>query len=150
MIESGTIDAHGGNWGAGIGGGQRAAGQNITIRDGNVTAIPGSEAAGIGGGFQGDGKNITIEGGTVHAESGGGNGPAAAIGGGRVDGKGENIQITGGNVTLKTVDDDDIYIGNGQQEAEIDTSSLLGTITKLDKNGNSGCRNCTGFQHQNQ
>ena len=136
VIEGGTIKANGGTWGAGIGGGQSAAGQNITIRDGNVTAIPGGEAAGIGGGFQGDGKNITIESGTVYAESGGGNGPVAAIGGGRVDGKGENIQITGGNVTLKTVADDDIYIGNGQEEAEIDPSKLLGTITKLDKDGN--------------
>ena len=132
----GTLEAYGGNWGAGIGGGQHAAGQNITIRDGNVTAIPGSEAAGIGGGCRGDGRNITIEGGTVYAESGGGNGPAAAIGGGRWTGEGENIKITGGNVTLKTVDDDDIYIGNGQQEAEIDPSKLLGTITKLDKDGN--------------
>ncbi len=136
VIESGTITAKGGNLGAGIGGGQLAAGQNITIRDGNVTAIPGREAAGIGGGSRGDGKNITIEGGTVYAESGGGNGPAAAIGGGRWTGEGENIKITGGNVTLKTVDDDDIYIGNGQEEAEIDTSKLLGTITKLDKDGN--------------
>ena len=135
VIESGTITAKGGVLGAGIGGGQLAAGQNITIRDGNVTAIPGSEAAGIGGGSRGDGRNITIEGGTVYAESGGGNGPAAAIGGGRWTGKGENIQITGGNVTLKTVDDDDIYIGNGQEEAKIDTSILLGTITKLDKDG---------------
>ena len=134
VIEGGTIEAHGGEWGAGIGGGQSAAGQNITIRDGNVTAIPGGEAAGIGGGYMGSGKNITIEGGTVHAESGGGSGPVAAIGGGRVSGKGENIQITGGNVTLKTVDDDDIYIGNGQQEAEIDPSKLLGTIIKLDEN----------------
>lgn len=135
VIESGTITAKGGNLGAGIGGGQLAAGQNITIRDGNVTAIPGREAAGIGGGSRGDGKNITIEGGTVYAESGGGNGPAAAIGGGRWTGEGENIKITGGNVTLKTVDDDDIYIGNGQEEAEIDTSILLGTITKLDMHG---------------
>ena len=135
-IESGIITAKGGVLGAGIGGGQLAAGQNITIRDGNVTAIPGREAAGIGGGSRGDGKNITIEGGTVYAESGGGNGPAAAIGGGRWTGEGENIKITGGNVTLKTVDDDDIYIGNGQEEAEIDTSILLGTITKLDKDGN--------------
>ena len=136
VIEGGTIKANGGTWGAGIGGGQSAAGQNITIRDGNVTAIPGGEAAGIGGGYQGDGKNITIEGGTVNSRSGGGSGPVAAIGGGRVSGKGENIQITGGNVTLKTVDDDDIYIGNGQQEAEIDPSKLFGTITKLDKDGN--------------
>ena len=136
VIEGGTIEANGGTWGAGIGGGQSAAGQNITIRDGNVTAIPGGEAAGIGGGYQGSGKNITIEGGTVYSRSGGGSGPVAAIGGGRVSGKGENIQITGGNVTLKTVDADDIYIGNGQQEAEIDPSKLLGTITKLDKDDN--------------
>ena len=136
VIESGTITAKGGVLGAGIGGGQHAAGQNITIRDGNVTAIPGSEAAGIGGGCRGDGRNITIEGGTVYAESGGGNGPAAAIGGGRWTGEGENIKITGGNVTLKTVDDDDIYIGNGQEEAEIDPSKLFGTITKLDKDDN--------------
>ena len=136
VIESGTITAKGGVLGAGIGGGQHAAGQNITIRDGNVTAIPGSEAAGIGGGCRGDGRNITIEGGTVYSRSGGGRGPAAAIGGGRWPGKGENIQITGGNVTLQIVDDEGIYIGNGQEEAEIDPSKLLGTITKLDKDGN--------------
>ena len=136
VIESGTITAKGGVLGAGIGGGQHAAGQNITIRDGNVTAIPGSEAAGIGGGCRGDGRNITIEGGTVYSRSGGGRGPAAAIGGGRWPGKGENIQITGGNVTLQIVDDNGIYIGNGQEEAEIDPSKLLGTITKLDKDGN--------------
>ena len=135
VIESGTITAKGGALGAGIGGGQHAAGQNITIRDGNVTAIPGSEAAGIGGGCRGDGRNITIEGGTVYSRSGGGRGPAAAIGGGRWPGKGENIKITGGNVTLQIVDDNGIYIGNGQEEAEIDTSILLGTITKLDMHG---------------
>ena len=141
-IESGIINAHGGQWGAGIGSGNVGnrpgvlGGSYITINGGDVTAYGGSEAAGIGGGFKGNGKDITINGGTVHAESGGGNGPVAAIGGGRVDGKGENIQITGGNVTLKTVDDDDIYIGNGQEEAEIDPSKLLGTITKLDKDGN--------------
>ena len=136
VIESGTITAKGGVLGAGIGGGQHAAGQNITIRDGNVTAIPGSEAAGISGGCRGDGRNITIEGGTVYSRSGGGRGPAAAIGGGRWPGKGENIKITGGNVTLQIVDDNGIYIGNGQEEAEIDPSKLLGTITKLDKDGN--------------
>ena len=139
-IESGIINAHGGQWGAGIGSGNVGnrpgvlGGSYITINGGDVTAYGGSEAAGIGGGFKGNGKDITINGGTVHAESGGGSGPVAAIGGGRVDGKGENIQITGGNVTLKTVDDDDIYIGNGQQEAEIDPSKLLGTIIKLDEN----------------
>ena len=142
VIESGTITAHGGEWGAGIGSGNvgnrpgMLGGSNITINGGDVKAYGGSEAAGIGGGCRGDGRNITIEGGTVYSRSGGGRGPAAAIGGGRWPGKGENIKITGGNVTLQIVDDDGIYIGNGQEEAEIDTSKLLGTITKLDKDGN--------------
>ena len=140
-IESGIINAHGGQWGAGIGSGNVGnrpgvlGGSYITINGGDVTAYGGSEAAGIGGGFKGNGKDITINGGTVHAESGGGE-KVAAIGGGRVNGKGENIQITGGNVTLQIVDDNGIYIGNGQEEAEIDPSKLLGTITKLDKDGN--------------
>ena len=132
VIEGGTIEAHGGNWGAGIGGGHGAAGQNITIRDGNVTAKPGGEAAGIGGGYLGDGKNITIEGGTVHAESGGGNGPVAAIGGGRVSGKGENIQITGGNVTVKS--GTGVWIGG--TNGEISKDSLTGAVTYVNQNGN--------------
>ena len=132
VIEGGTIEAHGGNWGAGIGGGHGAAGQNITIRDGNVTAKPGGEAAGIGGGYLGDGKNITIEGGTVHAESGGGNGRTAAIGGGRETGKGENIQITGGNVTVKS--GTGVWIGG--TNGEIGKDSLTGTVTYLNGSGN--------------
>ena len=132
VIEGGTIEANGGNWGAGIGGGHGAAGQNITIRDGNVTAIPGGEAAGIGGGFKGNGKDITINGGTVHAESGGGNGPVAAIGGGRVSGKGENIQITGGNVTVKS--GTGVWIGG--TNGEISKDSLTGAVTYVNQNGN--------------
>ena len=132
VIEGGTIEANGGNWGAGIGGGHGAAGQNITIRDGNVTAKPGGEAAGIGGGYLGDGKNITIEGGTVHAESGGGKGRTAAIGGGRETGKGENIQITGGNVTVKSVTG--VWIGG--KNGEISKSSLTGAVTYVAQNGN--------------
>ena len=132
VIEGGTIEANGGNWGAGIGGGHGAAGQNITIRDGNVTAKPGGEAAGIGGGYMGSGRNITIEGGTVHAESGGGSGPVAAIGGGRVSGKGENIQITGGNVTVKS--GTGVWIGG--TNGEISKDSLTGTVTYLNGSGN--------------
>ena len=131
VIEGGTIKANGGTWGAGIGGGQSAAGQNITIRDGNVTAIPGGEAAGIGGGYQGDGKDITINGGTIHAESGGGE-KVAAIGGGRVNGVGKNIQITGGNVTVKS--GTGVWIGG--KDGEIGKDSLTGTVTYLNGSGN--------------
>ena len=140
VIESGTITAHGGEWGAGIGSGNvgnrpgMLGGSNITINGGDVKAYGGSEAAGIGGGLKGNGKDITINGGTVHAESGGGKGPVAAIGGGRVDGKGENIQITGGNVTVKS--GTGVWIGGKDGEITIDPSKLLGTITKLDKDGN--------------
>ena len=131
VIEGGTIEANGGNWGAGIGGGHGAAGQNITIRDGNVTAKPGGEAAGIGGGYMGSGRNITINGGTVHAESGGGE-KVAAIGGGRVNGKGENIQITGGNVTVKS--GTGVWIGG--TNGEISKDSLTGAVTYVNQNGN--------------
>ena len=131
VIEGGTIEANGGTWGAGIGGGQSAAGQNITIRDGDVTAYGGSEAAGIGGGLKGNGKDITINGGTVHAESGGGE-KVAAIGGGRVNGVGENIQITGGNVTVKS--GTGVWIGG--TNGEISKDSLTGAVTYVAQNGN--------------
>ena len=137
-IESGIINAHGGQWGAGIGSGNVGnrpgvlGGSYITINGGDVTAYGGSEAAGIGGGFKGNGKDITINGGTVHAESGGGNGPVAAIGGGRVSGKGENIQITGGNVTVKS--GTGVWIGG--TNGEIGKDSLTGTVTYLNGSGN--------------
>lgn len=137
-IESGIINAHGGQWGAGIGSGNVGnrpgvlGGSYITINGGDVTAYGGSEAAGIGGGFKGNGKDITINGGTVHAESGGGNGPVAAIGGGRVNGKGENIQITGGNVTVKS--GTGVWIGG--TNGEIGKDSLTGTVTYLNGSGN--------------
>ena len=137
-IESGIINAHGGQWGAGIGSGNVGnrpgvlGGSYITINGGDVTAYGGSEAAGIGGGFKGNGKDITINGGTVHAESGGGNGPVAAIGGGRVNGKGENIQITGGNVTVKS--GTGVWIGG--TNGEISKDSLTGAVTYVNQNGN--------------
>ncbi len=137
-IESGIINAHGGQWGAGIGSGNVGnrpgvlGGSYITINGGDVTAYGGGEAAGIGGGFKGNGKDITINGGTVHAESGGGNGPVAAIGGGRVNGKGENIQITGGNVTVKS--GTGVWIGG--TNGEISKDSLTGAVTYVNQNGN--------------
>ena len=128
----GTLNAYGGESGAGIGGAWHKNASNIVIEGGTIEANGGNWGAGIGGGYLGDGKNITIEGGTVYAESGGGKGRTAAIGGGRETGKGENIQITGGNVTVKSVTG--VWIGGKDGEITIDTSKLLGTITKLDEN----------------
>ena len=92
--EAGSLKATGGQFGAGIGGGDHGSGENITITGGTVNAT-GDGGAGIGGGNGGDGKNITITGGEVKAK---GSFDGAGIGGGG-DGSGENIKITGGAVT---------------------------------------------------
>ena len=79
--------------GAGIGGGQRGSGSNITISGGSVTATS-SIGAGIGGGFENTGSNITISGGSVTATSTSG----AGIGSGEDGGTSSNITINGGSV----------------------------------------------------
>ncbi|MCQ2304153.1 MAG: hypothetical protein MJZ97_04060 [Bacteroidales bacterium] len=101
--QSGQLEAVGGNWAAGIGGGWHANyfgnGSNITINGGIVTATGGQSGAGIGGGQGGNGTHITINGGNVTA-TGGQN--AAGIGGGlagTTGGLGSYITITGGKVT---------------------------------------------------
>ena len=93
-ITGGTVTARGGKHGAGIGGGGEGSGENIKITGGAVTATGGLQAAGIGGGCWRSGKNITITGGTVTAKGGV---FGAGIGGGG-DGNGEDITITGGTV----------------------------------------------------
>ena len=94
--KNGKLTAKGGDYGAGIGGGWRGSGSDITISGGEVNAIGGKSGAGIGGGHTGDGSDIIISGGEVSA-SGGENG--AGIGGG-VYGKGEGITVSG-NAQLK-------------------------------------------------
>ena len=103
--QTGQLNAFGGGYrpemggagAAGIGGGTKSIGSNITINGGIVLAKGGDGAAGIGGGYYNDtgGFNITINHGTVTAY-GGLN--SAGIGGGR-HGKGSNITINGGIVT---------------------------------------------------
>lgn len=90
---SGSLDATGGAYAAGIGGGYAEDGSNITINSGTVNASGGASGAGIGGGALGNGTNITINGGKVTAT-----GQAAGIGGGS-RGKGDNITINDGHVT---------------------------------------------------
>ena len=94
--ENGKLIATGGNYGAGIGGGDSDNGSNITITGGDITATGGDCGAGIGGGFSAGGKNITIAGGKVTA-IGGTNG--AGIGGG-LRNNGEKITVSG-DATLK-------------------------------------------------
>ena len=78
------MNANGGKYGAGIGGGAMGAGENITISDGaHVTANGGAQGAGIGGGsgIGGNGSNITISGDKTYVEAtGGGDAEAAGAG----------------------------------------------------------------------
>lgn len=123
IVGNGSLEAVGGDGGAGIGGGSRiydssVNGQTALIAIGGETrkdkptvkATGGYGAAGIGGGYANDysaadtkeevtgpraqGVNIHIYNGTVEAQAGG---DAAAIGGG-IGGRGENIWIDGGTV----------------------------------------------------
>ena len=55
--------------GAGIGGGSKGSGKNITISGGSVTASS-TNGAEIGGGYNGSGSNITISDGSVNAKIG--------------------------------------------------------------------------------
>ena len=60
--KNGKLTAEGGDWGAGIGGGDEGNGNNIAISGGEVTAISGEFGAGIDGGPEGNGNNIAVSG----------------------------------------------------------------------------------------
>ena len=92
--KNGKLTAEGGDWGAGIGGGDEGNGNNIAISGGEIKATGGVGGAGIGGGWAGDGSNITISGGEVTATGGL---YGAGIGGG-YEGNGNNIAISGGKI----------------------------------------------------
>ena len=87
----GSLKATGGVNGAGIGGGWKGNGSDITISGGDVTATGGVDGAGIGGGATGNGSNIRISNAKVTAK---GDGGGAGIGGG-LDGKGSDITVSG-------------------------------------------------------
>lgn len=94
-ISDSTVVAHGGRYGAGIGGGDGVSGGDITIERSNITADSATDGAGIGGGESGHGGTITIIDSTVKATGGG---YAAGIGGGD-DGDGGNIKLQGSTVS---------------------------------------------------
>ena len=96
---SGTLEAYGGESGAGIGSVKDVDVSNIVIESGTINAYGGSTGegwgAGIGGGNNGDASNITINGGIILAVGGS---EAAGIGGG-IAADASGITITGGEVT---------------------------------------------------
>ena len=99
---TGTLEAYGGQGGAGIGSGSQKGCSNIVIESGTITAHGGEWGAGIGSGNVGGGgnagvlggSNITINDGDVKAYGGS---EAAGIGGG-LKGNGKDITINGGTV----------------------------------------------------
>ena len=114
----GTINATGGEYGAGIGAGSwghsgysgntihGGAGERLYFYSGTVNASGGRLAAGIGGGFQGRGSHIYIYGGNIDAQGGD---TGAGIGGGSwttkqdMDGinAASDIVISGGRVSAR-------------------------------------------------
>ena len=97
---TGTLEAYGGQGGAGIGSGSQKGCSNIVIESGTIIAHGGEWGAGIGSGNVGNrpgmlgGSNITINGGDVKAYGGS---EAAGIGGG-LKGNGKDITINGGTI----------------------------------------------------
>jgi hypothetical protein len=96
----GTLDVAGGEYGAGIGGGDGGSGGTVTVSGGTVTATGGQYGAVIGGGyydgFPGSGGSVTVSGGTVSATGGY---QAAGIGGGAFGGSGGSMTVAGGTVS---------------------------------------------------
>lgn len=140
VIESGTIVAKAGTYGAGIGGGGGGGcAKDITINGGNITAVGGTaQGAGIGGGSDSVGRGgyaegITITGGTVRATA---PGKGAGIGGGY--GYGSDITITGGTVTA-TGSSGAADIGGAQ--ANTDGKGLIQTVEVQNSNGDPATNN---------
>lgn len=92
------LEATGGDYGAGIGGGNGKKSPYIYIQYSVVIARGGKGAAGIGGGYKGSSSNIIIENSIVTAIGGTEAGKGGAGIGGGAEAKGENIIISDGSV----------------------------------------------------
>ena len=123
-INDGNVTANGGDYSAGIGGGQGESTGTNNIKGGTVTATGGSSGAGIGSGEQGKNATITITGGTVTAK-GGYNG--AGIGSG-YKGQDATIKITGGTVNT-TGGEHSSGIGSGDEGQDVTISISGGNVT---------------------
>ena len=133
---SGSLEATGGESGAGIGGASGKPGNNITINGGTITAsgkAGNGWGAGIGGGKGQGGSNITIRGGNVKAIPGA---EAAGIGGG-FKGNGTDISIEGGTVYAESGGGNGgtAAIGGGRVEGNGKNIQITGGDITLKKAG---------------
>lgn len=94
IIDGGTVTAQGGLNNVGIGGTDGS--KTITINGGNIKAYGSGAGAGIGGSYNASGGSITVTGGVIEADSIGG---GSAAGGG----SGGTIVISGGVVTADRI-----------------------------------------------
>lgn len=132
-IANGKIHAEGGLVGAGIGSGNGKNGE-VTISGGDVTAQGGAYAAGIGGSGVGSGK-VTIRNGKVTAKT---NGQAAAIGGGSGPNSSGDVTILDGTVTTTLVENNNnsvTGIGGGPGCKKKSTVRILGGVVNAVGNG---------------
>ena len=140
---NGSLDATGGEYGAGIGGGDSGDGSNITITGGNVTAQGGYRGAGIGGGDSGDGINIAITGGEVSATGG----PYSAGVGGGYQGTGESIAVSGDahlnvQITLMIYYASGAAIGDGAIDYDYSGKDVAPNTDELTADGEINYFNC--------
>ena len=66
-IYGGFVTSNGGEYGAGIGGGNSGNGGTVTVYGGTINTTGGLGASGIGNGNSGSGGTVTVYGGTVNA-----------------------------------------------------------------------------------
>lgn len=165
--DKGSLEAVGGQSGAGIGGGYKQDGSNITITGGGIIAKGGSNAAGIGGGNAddkgGNADNITITGkDTVVNATGGSDGAGIGGGSGSVSGGGNasNITISGGNVTAVggdrasgigggNGDNANGLNGKGNRGGDASNITISGKDTVVDATGGKGASGIGGGRSGN-
>ena len=139
--KNGKLTAKGGDYGAGIGGGWRGSGSDITISGGEVNATGGVNGAGIGGGCYGDGNNITVSGDAKLKVQGGVedniDGAGAGIGdGGNSDERA--ILVTGAEVVpdtsgLTTNGSIEYYAPGADMEKDKPEKTTVGTLPPQEK-----------------
>ena len=139
--KNGKLTAKGGDYGAGIGGGWRGSGSDITISGGEVNATGGVNGAGIGGGCYGYGNNITVSGDAKLKVQGGVedniDGAGAGIGnGGSSDERA--IPVTGAEVVpdtsgLTTNGSIEYYAPGADMEKDKPEKTTVGTLSPQEK-----------------
>ena len=139
--KNGKLTAKGGDYGAGIGGGWRGSGSDITISGGEVNATGGVNGAGIGGGCYGYGNNITVSGDAKLKVQGGVedniDGAGAGIGnGGSCDERA--IPVTGAEVVpdtsgLTTNGSIEYYAPGADMEKDKPEKTTVGTLSPQEK-----------------